>query len=55
VQWDGSEAKCAKEDRDTLSLVDRAGEDDGWMTDVVVEEMNEVQILPLEWEEDVAL
>jgi hypothetical protein len=55
VQRNGTKAKRAQENRDTLCLIDSACEDDGRVTDVVVEEVDQVEILVLVGQEEVSL
>ena len=51
MERDGAEAKSSEENGDALGLVDGAGEDDDWVANVVVEEMNEVKVLLGVWDD----
>lgn len=55
VEGDGGEAEGAEEDGEALRLVDGAGEDDGGVAGVLVEEVDEVEVLVLVGEEGVGL
>lgn len=55
MKGNGTEAKGAKKDSDTLSFVDCAGEDDGWVADSIVKEMNQIEVFVLVRQEDVFL
>ena len=55
MERDGAETKRAEEDGDALGFVHGAGEDDGSMAEVLVDEMHEVDVFVLVGDEDVLL
>ena len=55
MERDGAEAESAEEDCDTLGLIDSAGEDDGRVADVVVQQVDKIQVLVLVRYEGVSL
>ena len=55
VEGDGAEAEGAQEDGEALGFVDGAGEDDGGLAGVVVEEGDEVEVFVFVREEEVGL